>query len=530
MAAAAAVSVPRIKLHFSANAHPPPPVVSGGESDEDEEVMESEEPESSGGDDGDVDSLEEYPISPTVATKPTGGFDDEMILNAEPSLPFRPVRIILKAPKRNPEEEEEEEVAAFAPVRKKRKRRKSKTNHRRYDSSTSSEEYIQSGFKTLSGRTVINPNTRKDPSPPPPKDLSPQNSNSKSKVIAMPRFRFYTPSNPIGRSHRASVSKLTEKDDDEEAIRLSILNARCVKCHKASDSKGDKIVFCDGCERPYHQMCHRPKIDQSYIEFLEKNWFCFECAELSEEEDYDEESFEEMDVYQESDELIGRIQAEQENDGSLLRDVDMASEGYEGSIQEDDEDELSTNTLADITSPLTNISPQNMEDSIKDLDEEQHELFLNTLTHKDLVDLICRLRASGATFDFNFPSGIKEKLLEFTRAQNEKGKGKKRKSSATATAEAPKEPESVQADEPALSSTEEEDSDGENPPEFKRRKLTAAERYWMWRDDPEIPSVTNIVFRDGVGRPAHEVYPPLFPFPGREQKTVSQPKEDENQT
>ncbi|KAK6517154.1 hypothetical protein TWF506_007029 [Arthrobotrys conoides] len=549
----AAAPMPRIKLHFSAGAYPPPPTELDGSIDEDDEVIESEEPESPDNDDGDVDSLEEHPISPDAMDKhpeETTTVDNPISNVTEPAvpvLPFRSVRIILKAPKRNPEELEEIETV---PVRKKRKRRRSKTSHRRYlDSSTSSEEYIQSGFKTLSGRTVINPNTRKEPSPSsplsplpwPPKHHTPQKSKSKSKSKKMSRTSF-TPVNLTGGSRKPTVNQA----DLEEAMRLSMLNARCVTCHKASESKGDKIVFCDGCEKPYHQMCHRPKINQSYIEVLEKNWYCFKCAKVPGEEEEDHDLSEEMDDYEEGEEanrrneLINQIQAEQKDDGAYFRDVDATSEEHGDQNQQKEEDgneyysakemeqsqsqqSLPPMAAAIPTNHLVTMESQNMEASLKELDAHQHKLFLKTLAHDDLVDLICRLRTNGATFDFDFPSGIKNKLAEFTRAQNEKNKGRKRKSSATG---APEENESGRVDEPALSHTEgDEDQEGDHPPGSKRRKLTASERYWLWREDPEAPSITHIVYRDGVGRPAHEVNPPLYPYPGRGQTTVSQSKE-----
>ncbi|KAF3097558.1 hypothetical protein TWF594_007079 [Orbilia oligospora] len=537
--ATAAVPMPRIKLHFSAGAYSPPPAEQDGGIDEDGEVIESEEPESSDDDDIDVDSFEEHPISPNAIDKCTGESTlDKPVLNAEPKLPFRPIRIILKAPKRNPEELEE---VATVPVRKKRKRRKSKTSHRRYDSSTSSEEYIQSGFKTLSGRTVINPNTRKEPSPspsplplPPINHHTPQKSKSKLKFKSKKMSRTsFTPSKSATVGRKLSVNQV----ELEEAMRLSILNARCVKCHKASDSKGDKIVFCDGCEKPYHQKCHRPIIDQSYIEVLEKNWFCFECTTVPEEGD---DLSEEMGYYEEGEEanrrneLINQIQAEQNDDRAYLRDVDATSEeqgdedqqkeengnNHDPAEEKEQNESQPTMAPANTIKNLGTMGSQNMEAAIKELDDEQHKLFLKTLTHDDLVDLICRLRFKGATFDFDFPSGIKDKLAEFTRAQIKKDKGTRRKALA---AEVPNERESGQVDEPVPSlEGEDEGSDGGRPPESKRRKLTASQRYWLWREDPETPSITHIVYRNGVGRPAHEVYPPLFPYPGRGQSAVSQ--------
>ncbi|KAK6509871.1 hypothetical protein TWF481_004599 [Arthrobotrys musiformis] len=558
--AAVPISMPRIKLHFSAGAYPPPPpsppAESDDEVDEDEEVFESEEPESSSGDDENVGFLEQSSAPPAAVvnrrTEEEAGktIFDNSVLNAEPVLPFRPIRIILKAPKRNPEEELEETTAA-TPVRKKRKRRKSKTSHRRYDSSTSSEEYIQSGFKTLSGRTVINPNTRKEPSPPPPLPSKPQShhntqvqSPKKSKPkttmrgIAAVQGRRCPPIQPnvltrTGGKHRKEAEHMDRIHREENARRLSIiLDAKCVKCQKASDSRDDKIVFCDGCERPYHQMCHRPRIDQSYIDVLEKNWFCFNCVGRMGEEDEDiEEGYEEE--YEEEDskmnDLIDQIGAEQEDDESNFRDVEMTSDGHEDEDQQSEEDngddhssakegeqEEKPQSTKSITKHLTTIKSQNMEDSINSLDSEKQKLFLQTLAHDDLVDLICRLRSKGAAFNFDFPPGIRNKLLNFARAQDENTEIKKRKTSTTATSGSPKEKKERKSSKPAPSSIESDDaSDGDGAPETKRPKLTAAQRYWMWRENPESPYLTHIVYRNGVGRPAHEAEPPLYPFASR---------------
>ena len=37
------------------------------------------------------------------------------------------------------------------------------------------------------------------------------------------------------------------------------------------------IVFCDGCNTPYHRFCHHPPIDQSVIDEVDKEWYCKAC-------------------------------------------------------------------------------------------------------------------------------------------------------------------------------------------------------------------------------------------------------------
>ncbi len=37
------------------------------------------------------------------------------------------------------------------------------------------------------------------------------------------------------------------------------------------------IVFCDGCNTPYHQYCHDPPIEDEVVKVEEKEWLCVEC-------------------------------------------------------------------------------------------------------------------------------------------------------------------------------------------------------------------------------------------------------------
>lgn len=37
------------------------------------------------------------------------------------------------------------------------------------------------------------------------------------------------------------------------------------------------IVFCDGCNTPYHRFCHHPPIDQAVIDEVDKEWYCTQC-------------------------------------------------------------------------------------------------------------------------------------------------------------------------------------------------------------------------------------------------------------
>ncbi|TLD19312.1 hypothetical protein PspLS_09982 [Pyricularia sp. CBS 133598] len=52
----------------------------------------------------------------------------------------------------------------------------------------------------------------------------------------------------------------------------------CKACGRVADTKTNLIVFCDGCNYAWHQNCHTPNIDDSFINEMAKAWHCFGCA------------------------------------------------------------------------------------------------------------------------------------------------------------------------------------------------------------------------------------------------------------
>lgn len=51
----------------------------------------------------------------------------------------------------------------------------------------------------------------------------------------------------------------------------------CRVCQRGHSPDSNLIVFCDGCNDPYHQLCHSPPIGREYIEVAEAQWFCANC-------------------------------------------------------------------------------------------------------------------------------------------------------------------------------------------------------------------------------------------------------------
>ncbi|KAL9057150.1 MAG: hypothetical protein Q9162_002478 [Coniocarpon cinnabarinum] len=60
--------------------------------------------------------------------------------------------------------------------------------------------------------------------------------------------------------------------------------ALCAKCLRGHSPESNVIVFCDGCNTPWHQWCHSPKIGKEVIEVTDAAWFCSRCSAEKEEE------------------------------------------------------------------------------------------------------------------------------------------------------------------------------------------------------------------------------------------------------
>lgn len=57
----------------------------------------------------------------------------------------------------------------------------------------------------------------------------------------------------------------------------------CKNCGRGHSPRANVIVFCDGCNTPWHQHCHDPPITAEVVQVEEKEWFCGDCEVLREE-------------------------------------------------------------------------------------------------------------------------------------------------------------------------------------------------------------------------------------------------------
>lgn len=54
--------------------------------------------------------------------------------------------------------------------------------------------------------------------------------------------------------------------------------ALCKRCGRGHSPSSNMIVFCDGCNAGWHQMCHDPMVSDDLVKDESKEWFCNDCA------------------------------------------------------------------------------------------------------------------------------------------------------------------------------------------------------------------------------------------------------------
>ena len=59
--------------------------------------------------------------------------------------------------------------------------------------------------------------------------------------------------------------------------------AVCKNCGRGPSPASNVIVFCDGCNKPWHQYCHDPPVKGEVLQIEEQEWFCADCAILRED-------------------------------------------------------------------------------------------------------------------------------------------------------------------------------------------------------------------------------------------------------
>jgi hypothetical protein len=56
--------------------------------------------------------------------------------------------------------------------------------------------------------------------------------------------------------------------------------ALCEHCLRGHGPPGNVIVFCDACNKCWHQRCHEPQISKQVISNSKAEWFCLDCDRI----------------------------------------------------------------------------------------------------------------------------------------------------------------------------------------------------------------------------------------------------------
>lgn len=76
---------------------------------------------------------------------------------------------------------------------------------------------------------------------------------------------------PLPRGHARGNDKFSDKANQGD-------DSRCAVCQGGEEDHGNYMVLCDGCDRPYHQRCHRPAIHDATVRDRRAKWYCKRCA------------------------------------------------------------------------------------------------------------------------------------------------------------------------------------------------------------------------------------------------------------
>ncbi|KAL2267093.1 hypothetical protein VTJ83DRAFT_4370 [Remersonia thermophila] len=72
------------------------------------------------------------------------------------------------------------------------------------------------------------------------------------------------------RAHQNGSGSLKAPRTAEQAL--------CRRCSRLHSPASNQIVFCDGCNDAWHQLCHEPRITMEVVRDAAKGWFCAACA------------------------------------------------------------------------------------------------------------------------------------------------------------------------------------------------------------------------------------------------------------
>ncbi|KAA8566901.1 hypothetical protein EYC84_009998 [Monilinia fructicola] len=108
-----------------------------------------------------------------------------------------------------------------------------------------------------------------------------ESDDSKSAMTEMPKITQsgrqvvkptqFVPTLPETSSRKRSSASSNKRSQNQE-------QALCKRCGRGNSPHNNMIVFCDGCNLGWHQMCHDPIVSDEEVKDEEAPWYCNDCA------------------------------------------------------------------------------------------------------------------------------------------------------------------------------------------------------------------------------------------------------------
>ncbi|KAK0513462.1 hypothetical protein JMJ35_004448 [Cladonia borealis] len=143
----------------------------------------------------------------------------------------------------------------------KKKRKRGTDDEDEPDDTSASEEFTPLAI-TSSGRRI-----------------NPTQTYSPLLVEATSTAQRLSNNTPTSAPHPPSTQRPKKRRKPGEA-------AVCINCGRGHSPNSNQIVFCDGCNTPWHQFCHNRPITPTVIQFEEKEWLCSDCEIAREEKSH----------------------------------------------------------------------------------------------------------------------------------------------------------------------------------------------------------------------------------------------------
>lgn len=130
------------------------------------------------------------------------------------------------------------------------------------DSSSEESDVTPTATQTKSGRQVNRPSLYVPPVASPPV------TSSRNTAVAFPATPDSNPANTPGTMARKR-KRVVRKGKE--------VNVNCMHCQRGHSPLSNTIVFCDWCNKAWHQLCHDPCISDEVVQVKDKEWQCKQC-------------------------------------------------------------------------------------------------------------------------------------------------------------------------------------------------------------------------------------------------------------